>query len=244
MMTIEKLISRMMVLTIKSNRIKTKINLARVEMLSVAVNRGLTITMVVEEVQVIVIIVINTIKEVVKVMVRDSHSEVEDVVIMEAEVEATAIVAVMTSKYLMILNTDLISIDVRMTMNQVILKTKVSVSIRSIIEVAEVVDQEELLATEEDIKARNLEEAKVDMVITSNIVDHIIKEGVEVERVDQALRTTRWLDKEHRPRVKVKSKVKVRVVALSSAPKPQKTVKMRECIIQTILQKFVNEQMI
>ena len=125
-MTTKKMISGMMVLQTKSNRVKSRINPVKVVMRLEVVNRDQTITMVAEEVQVIVTIETNTIKEEIKVTGSDHLSEVEDEAITEEEVEEDTVIVVVTiSKYLMTLNTDHISIDARMTMNQVMLTTKV-----------------------------------------------------------------------------------------------------------------------
>lgn len=191
MMITKMLISGMMVLQTESIRIKIMINLEKVVIHLVVVNRDQTITMAVAEAQVNVIIETNTTKEVVKVMDSDRLSEVEDVAITVEEVEDTVIVAVTTSKYLMILSTGRIIIVVTTTMNQVMLKTKVSASTRFTTEV-EVVNVEDLQAVEEDIKPKNQQGAKVDMVTTSNIVDPIIKQEVEAEEhADRVLMTTR-----------------------------------------------------
>ena len=54
------------------------------------------------------------------------------------------------------------------------------------------VDLEEHLVIEEDIKIKRQEGVKVLMVTTSNIVDPIIKEEVEAEQhEDQALKITK-----------------------------------------------------
>lgn len=191
MMITKMLISGMMVLQTESIRIKIMINLEKVVIHLVVVNRDQTITMAVAEAQVNVIIETNTTKEVVKVMDSDRLSEVEDVAITVEEVEDTVIVAVTTSKYLMILSTGRIIIVVTTTMNQVMLKTKMSASTRFTTEV-EVVNVEDLQAVEEDIKPKNQQGAKVDMVTTSNIVDPIIKQEVEAEEhADRVLMTTR-----------------------------------------------------
>ena len=153
------------------------------------VHRGQIIITVVEEVQVIVIIAINIIKEEVKVTVRDHLLEEEDVANMVAEAEVMVIVEVTTNQYLMILTTKNNIAD-RMITNLdtwIILELA---SIRFIIEAEEVVQEVEQVA-EEDIKIKSLEEAKEDMVTMIKIVGPIIKEEAEEVQEDLAQMITK-----------------------------------------------------
>lgn len=210
------------------------INLVRVVISSevVADRRGQTITMVAEEVQVTVIIVINTIREVVKARAIGHLSGAEDVAIMAAEeAEVTAIVEAMTNQYLMILNTDRTNIVARTIMNQVTLTTQALPNTRSITGVEEVVQDRQPAV--EVIRPKNLAGAKVATLITTNIVAPTTKEEAVVADGSQALTTIRSKAMEPKDKAKVKSKVKARAVALSTAPPPHlKTVKTRECAKQ------------
>ena len=153
------------------------------------VHRGQIIITVVEEEQVIVIIAINSIKEEVKVTVRDHLSEVEDVANMVAEAEVMVIVEVTTNRYLMILTTKNNIAD-RMITNLATWTIPELASIRFIIEAEEVVQEVEQVAVG-DIKIKSLEEVKVDMVTMIKIVGPIIKEEAEEVQEDLALMITK-----------------------------------------------------
>lgn len=153
------------------------------------VPRGQIIITVVEEVQVIVIIVINTIKEEVKVTDRDRLSEVEDVANMVAEAEVMVIVEVTTNQYSMILIIKSNIAD-RMITNLATWTILVLASTRFIIEAEEAVQVGEQVL-EEDIKIKSLEEAKEDMVTMIKIVGPIIKEEAEEVQEDQAQMITK-----------------------------------------------------
>ena len=153
------------------------------------VHRGQIIITVVEEVQVIVIIAINIIKEEVKVTVRDHLLEEEDVANMVAEAEVMVIVEVTTNQYLMILTTKNNIAD-RMITNLDTWTIPELASIRFIIEAEEVVQEVEQVA-EEDIKIKSLEEAKEDMVTMIKIVGPIIKEEAEEVQEDLAQMITK-----------------------------------------------------